>query len=564
MEKKIAAIRYKMIGTVALVLGLGIWQHHFVLEGIASHVEVTLTILATFAFSIVLAFIFISKLKNEIIAFKALREMWDDIQHAPAAQARDPLWRHYRCIQPGQVFQRPRLLGHAYELVTEELARTRKMRVSVETMNTLVHTVEQSINDEKSLIIYLSGLLVFMGLIGTFIGLLHMVASIGGIIGSLAGSAGGAGAAGAFGELLAALQEPLKGMASGFAASLFGLFSSLVVGLLGRFAGQAAGVLKGEFEAWLAGVVQIGDAEHESAMMGHSARGIGGGALEDPALLRMVGSILTDYARVSGQFDAVTQTLKVMQADQSRQGAITEAFAEGLTRIGTGQERLLEHLLHPARPNGEIETLRLGLDTLSSRVATEAGMLREALAETSRQQAGNLRLLTTHQHQTTHRMAEALEMLSADIDRRADPMPVTLLETALARGMASGAVELGRIVTERDTRLADQLDRLIACQDALAGRLDRLARPEPPPMAPAASTADFEATLSEGMMRISQTMETTFAAYSGLLHVAMAALERAGRTHADTAATTPTERSSPDIDRMIESLRRQAAAGRPA
>ena len=55
-------------------------------------------------------------------------------------------------------------------------------------------------------------------------------------------------------------------MASGFAASLFGLFSSLVVGLLARIAGQAAGVLKHGFESWLAGVVQIGDEEREEAM----------------------------------------------------------------------------------------------------------------------------------------------------------------------------------------------------------------------------------------------------------------------------------------------------------
>ncbi len=97
----------------------------------------------------------------------------DDIQQDAHRSAEDPNWRLERCHQPAQVFQRPRLLGHAYELVTEELARTKKIRVSVETMNTLVHTVEASINDEKSLISYLSGLLVFMGLIGTFIGLLR-------------------------------------------------------------------------------------------------------------------------------------------------------------------------------------------------------------------------------------------------------------------------------------------------------------------------------------------------------------------------------------------------------
>ena len=158
-----------------------------------AHVYVTGSILAAFGFAIVMAFIFVSKLKNEVIAFNALKEMWDDIRMGPTEQASDPLWRHYRCSRPGRLFRRPRLLGHAYDLVTEELARTKKIRISVETMNTLVHKISQTIDDEKSLLGYMSGLLVFMGLIGTFIGLLHMVGSMGGIIGSLAGSAEAAG-----------------------------------------------------------------------------------------------------------------------------------------------------------------------------------------------------------------------------------------------------------------------------------------------------------------------------------------------------------------------------------
>jgi hypothetical protein len=233
-----------------------------------------------------MAFIFVFKLKNEVIAFNALKEMWDDIRIGPNEQARDPLWRHYRCSRPGRLFKRPRLLGHAYDLVTDELARTKKIRLSVETMNTLVHKISQTIDDEKSLLGYMSGLLVFMGLIGTFIGLLHMVGSMGGIIGSLATSAGGAGATDAIQQLLGALQEPLKGMASGFAASLFGLFSSLVIGLLGRFAGQAAGVLKYEFESWLAGVVQIGDEEDTDSTASGSTNGAI--ALHDKSLIQTV------------------------------------------------------------------------------------------------------------------------------------------------------------------------------------------------------------------------------------------------------------------------------------
>src|ERR1700755_500620 len=268
MGKKNGYLSYKMMGLIGLIAIVSVWQWEFISEGVMAHAWTTGSILSAFGFSIIMAFVFVAKLKNEVIAFNALKEMWDDIQIGPTEQIRDPLWRHYRCSRPGRLFKRPRLLGHAYDLVTDELARTKKIRITVETMNTLVHKIGQTIDDGKSLLGYMSGLLVFMGLIGTFIGLLHMVGSMGGIIGTLASSSGGSAGPDAFQKLLGALQEPLKGMASGFAASLFGLFSSLIVGLLNRMAGQAAGVLKHEFESWLAGVVQIGDEEEEEAV-GH-------------------------------------------------------------------------------------------------------------------------------------------------------------------------------------------------------------------------------------------------------------------------------------------------------
>src|SRR3954463_698501 len=197
MEKQIAKIRNKMIGLIGLIAIVSVWQWDFIAEGVMAHVWTTGSILSAFAFAIVMAFVFVHKLKNEVIAFNALKEMWDDIRMGPVEQRNDPLWRHYRCSRPGRLFKRPRLLGHAYDLVTDELARTKKIRISVETMNTLVHKIGGTIDDEKSLLGYMSGLLVFMGLIGTFIGLLHMVGSMGGIIGTLASSTGGGGSAGA-------------------------------------------------------------------------------------------------------------------------------------------------------------------------------------------------------------------------------------------------------------------------------------------------------------------------------------------------------------------------------
>ena len=565
VEKKIAAVRNKMIGTVALILGLGIWQQHFVLEGIAAHMEITLTILATFAFSIVLAFIFVAKLKNEIIAFKALREMWDDIQHAPLHQSRDPLWRHYRCIRPAQVFQRPRLLGHAYELVTEELARSKRMRVSVETMNTLVHTVESTINDEKSLITYLSGLLVFMGLIGTFIGLLHMVGSIGGIIGSLAGSAGGAAAQSAFGELLAALQEPLKGMASGFAASLFGLFSSLVVGLLGRFAGQAAGVLKGEFEAWLAGVVQIGEEEDETALHGSPARGAG--ALGDPALLRMVGGILTDYAKVAGQFDDVTRNVQALNANQTRQIEAIHGLVAHLDRMEAGQRALLTQLdqrpsLHPSGDlDGVLEEFG---NRITERLGADSQLLRETVAEMSRQHAANIRLLTSSQHQTAGRLSEAIEMISAEIDRRAEHSPLLGLESAIGRATARTLDDLDRKQAGQMREIESALARLAESQQKMTEALAQEGRPLSSPAAAPVDHQGIERALSDGFVRISQSMESAFSAYSGLVHVALAAVERANPPATQEVPQGRKAETKSELQHMLDAMHRQGAAPRSA
>ena len=111
MEKQIAHIRNKMIGLIAIIALVSAWQWDFIAEGVMSHVYTTGSILSAFGFSIVMAFIFVSKLKNEVIAFNALKEMWDDIRMGPTEQAADPLWRHYRCSRPGRLFKQAAAAG---------------------------------------------------------------------------------------------------------------------------------------------------------------------------------------------------------------------------------------------------------------------------------------------------------------------------------------------------------------------------------------------------------------------------------------------------------------------
>jgi hypothetical protein len=429
MEKQIAQIRNKMIAMIALILLVSAWQHEFIAEGVTAHVYVTGSILAAFAFAIVMAFIFVSKLKNEVIAFNALKEMWDDIRMGAVEQASDPLWRHYRCSRPGRVFRRPRLLGHAYDLVTEELARTKKIRISVETMNTLVHKISQTIDDEKSLLGYMSGLLVFMGLIGTFIGLLHMVGSMGGIIGSLAGSAEAAGPD-AFQKLLGALQEPLKGMASGFAASLFGLFSSLVVGLLNRMAGQAAGVLKHEFESWLAGVVQIGDQEREDAMAPKGAMGVDGQL--NGSLIQATATMLADYSKAASSFEDAVRMLHGLQARQQDHGKLMESVVQTLSRVGAGLEALT--------------------DSVSKTVASELAATRGVVEDVARAHSGDLRVLADGHADTSVQLAAAIEQ-NAQIAEQLSTQLSENIEARIQHAVREAIAPMGLTV-------ADQMQRL--------------------------------------------------------------------------------------------------------
>lgn len=264
-------IRFGVIYAALVVLGT--WQWHFVIEGIGHNVYLNGMIFGVFFFGSALAFRDLRSMTNERLAFEALQEAYTDIQQNAVRSKEDPFWRHYRCLEKGTVFHHPQLFGHLYDLIVEELHRTKQMQISVSTMQNLISAIDHSNAQSRSLLQYMSGLLVFLGLIGTFIGLMEMVASVGGIIGGLAGADSGSGDA--MKNLLRDLKAPLTGMATGFAASLFGLFTSLVLGLVNRFVGSAAHAIKAEFEAWLAGIAQI---ENEKKAAGDNAAGAGGGA----------------------------------------------------------------------------------------------------------------------------------------------------------------------------------------------------------------------------------------------------------------------------------------------
>jgi hypothetical protein len=127
--------------------------------------------------------------------------------------------------------------------------RTGRANLSVATMRSLLDSVGARLDESREIVRYLAGLLVFLGLLGTFWGLIETVGSVGNIIGSMRT---GQDAAVLFDELKNALAGPLRGMGLSFSASLFGLAGSLIVGFLDLQAGQAQSRFYTELEDWLA------------------------------------------------------------------------------------------------------------------------------------------------------------------------------------------------------------------------------------------------------------------------------------------------------------------------
>jgi hypothetical protein len=141
----------------------------------------------------------------------------------------------------------PRLLAPmARMLGTRQVGR---VSLSASSLQTLLDGIGSRLNETRETSRYLIGVLVFLGLLGTFYGLLETVRSVGGVIGGL--NVGGNDLARAFANLKSGLESPLAGMSTAFSSSLFGLAGSLVLGFLDLQAGQAQNRFYNDLEEWL-------------------------------------------------------------------------------------------------------------------------------------------------------------------------------------------------------------------------------------------------------------------------------------------------------------------------
>jgi hypothetical protein len=167
---------------------------------------------------------------------------------------------NFRLADPGLALDRPPVLLAPMAAILG--SRVGRMAMSAQLMRGILDSIATRLDEARDILRYMTGLLVFLGLLGTFWGLIETVSSVGNVI---QGLKPGSDAGNMFDSLREGLAAPLGGMGISFSSSLFGLAGSLVLGFLDLQSSQAQNRFYTELEDWLSTTVYDHAAEPSTA-----------------------------------------------------------------------------------------------------------------------------------------------------------------------------------------------------------------------------------------------------------------------------------------------------------
>src|SRR5438105_820486 len=284
----------------------------------------------------------------------------------------------------------PRLLAPMARML--ETRQGGRVSLSASSLQTLLDGIASRLAETREASRYLIGVLIFLGLLGTFYGLLETVRSVGGVLSGLSG--GGGDAARALADLKAGLESPLAGMSTAFSSSLFGLAGSLVLGFLDLQAGQAQNRFYNELEEWLSTYTRL-----SSGSLGEGGDGSVPAYIQ--ALLEQNADSLENLQRLLGRSEegriAANATLTGLN---DRLGAIGEYLNAGqaqMVRLAENQielKPLLSRLTTVAENSlGQDEVLRGHLRNIEAYTARLTEDLAEGRAQSVHELRTEIRLL---------------------------------------------------------------------------------------------------------------------------------------------------------------------------
>ncbi|MBW8270062.1 flagellar motor protein MotA [Caldovatus aquaticus] len=332
------------VAVLAAVLGAEL-AHAFAANPILNTV-----ILAVLAFGIFWTVRQVLALRREVAWIEAY------IRQAPEVEEQEP----------------PRLLAPMAHMLAAR--RSDRLTLSALAMRSVLDGIRSRLDEQRELSRYMTGLLIFLGLLGTFWGLLLTIGSVAEVIQGM--SVGSGDLNQLFNQLKSGLAQPLRGMGTAFSASMLGLAGALVLGFLDLTAGQAQNRFYNELEEWLAGVTRLSSgvlgAEGEGAPVpvyvqalleqtaenleglqrilarGEEARGATSQAL---TTLTERLAVLTDQMRANQQImvrlaEAQAGLAPTLQrlAEAQAQGALDEATRAHIRNLELYMARLLEEV----------------------------------------------------------------------------------------------------------------------------------------------------------------------------------------------------------------------------
>jgi biopolymer transport protein ExbB/TolQ len=149
----------------------------------------------------------------------------------------------------------PVLLAPMARMLQGRADGERRITLSGQAMSTILDGISSRLDESRELSRYVTGVMIFLGLLGTFWGLLHTVSSVAAVINGM--NLNGGDVNGMFTQLKAGLAGPLAGMGTAFSSSMFGLSGALILGFLDLTAGQAMNRFFNELEEWLASLTRL-------------------------------------------------------------------------------------------------------------------------------------------------------------------------------------------------------------------------------------------------------------------------------------------------------------------
>jgi hypothetical protein len=227
-----------------------------------------------------------------------------------------PEIRWVNSLQDGQIPpNQPHLLAPVANMLRDRLGEA---VITPSSMRSILDAVGNRLDEAKDTSRYLTGLLVFLGLLGTFYGLLETVTNVAATIQALDATTGDT--ASLFSNLKEGLAAPLAGMGTAFSASLLGLSGSLILGFLDLQSSQAQNAFYTDLEDWMTSMTEL---DHPMTQMQASGLGVSGGEMQ--AMIEQLGSTMQSsnssqnairaMAELARGIDGLVKHIRAEQAD---------------------------------------------------------------------------------------------------------------------------------------------------------------------------------------------------------------------------------------------------------